>query len=85
MPDLNHLIPLSLLPRAIAEFTGGPAPTYLMAYHGAVAGRFPAQWRKGRWRIRLEDLPLAADALGVAHQRRRRRVRPRSAEAPSNP
>jgi hypothetical protein len=80
-PVLDDPNPLSLLPRAIAAHTGGPAPSYARTYLAAVGGKFPAQWKNGRWWWWQADLPLAADALGTSRQWQRR-AWPRSAEAP---
>jgi hypothetical protein len=62
----DDLIPLPALPRAVAAMTGQPAPSYHQLYLAAVAGRFPAEQVRGRWRVQRADLPAIARALGAS-------------------
>jgi hypothetical protein len=57
---------LSLLPRELAAYTGRPTPSYRDLYMRVVDGRLPAHQTNGRWFIRRTDLPVIAEATGLA-------------------
>lgn len=58
-------IPLTRVPRAIAELTGGPAPTYRQVYNGVLDGTVPAeQGGNGRYDVRTADVPTIAKHYG---------------------
>ena len=58
-------IPLTMLPRALAERTGRPPPSYRRCYFAALDGALPALQHGGRWFVADEDLDAAAVALGM--------------------
>ena len=57
-------IPLSLLPRRLAELTG-KSVTYRQCYARVLDGALPAEKVGGRWHIRPEDEAAAAKAMGL--------------------
>lgn len=62
MPD--H-ISLTMLPRALAELSGKPAPKYRKLYGDALDGVFPAEKDGGRWIVSRADLPVIAKHYGL--------------------
>jgi hypothetical protein len=79
-------VPLPLVSRELMAITGQPGPSYRQVYVAVLGCRFPAEWERGRWRVRREHLPLVAEALGVTRVPRppdrrspKSRTRPRSA------
>jgi hypothetical protein len=58
-------IPLSLVPRKIAELSGGRAPTYPEIYRAVLNAKIPATQTRGRWHVESDDLPAAARACGI--------------------
>lgn len=63
---LASKIPLTSLPRALAQAYPGAAVTYRRLYHLAVDGHLPAtQEHNGRWFLARADLPAVARMLGL--------------------
>jgi hypothetical protein len=60
----RQLIPLTLLPRAISDLTGEPAPSYREIWNAAVDGRIPVQRQmNGRWYAAPIDVPRIAQVM----------------------
>jgi hypothetical protein len=57
-----------MLPRAFAERTGRPPPSYRRCYFAALDGALPALQHGGRWFVADEDLDAAAVALGMVER-----------------
>ena len=58
--------PLTTLPRAIAERTGGVTRSYFILWQAATGARFPAERSDtGRWSYDPRDVPKIMEALGI--------------------
>ena len=63
---MTSKLPLPTLPEALIQ-AGYEPPSYRALWHGAVDRRFPATRAKnGRWAYELADLPVIAEAMGLA-------------------
>ena len=58
---MSESIPLTDLPRELADLTGSPVMTYRQAYNGVLNGTLPAKRNSaGRYEIDRADLPAIA-------------------------
>jgi len=63
--DNSTRFPLPLLPRRLhAGYTGDP-PLYQRNYRDAINNAIPAEWDRGRWYVRDQNLPAIAAAYGL--------------------
>lgn len=66
---MSSTLPLSTVPAAL-EREGFTPPSYRRVYAAALDRRIPAErGANGRWTVRPSDLPVIADALGLAPAR----------------
>ena len=59
-------ISIAHIGRKIAALTGKPGPTHQQVYSAVLRGAVPAEFLNGRWYMREADVPLMAQALGIA-------------------